>query len=244
MYASLFDKVVKELKRVTADNLYHNVEHMVQTYQRCIQHPDYETLSPLMKETLEVAALCHDAGYSLNSTEKENLESANNFVMTSKSLNTHEVTIDVFGYVCDLISSTDNTKLGQKFEHSVGELVLASNILRDCDMIQTLDVEWAKKLAYEQRDFYHPDNTKLFFTYHPPFTEYAQKLVKEKLGIGKFKYNSLDEYNMLRDINLAKARVNKFAHKNWSSSEFAYATTALKNLVDTAINLGYLTNKS
>lgn len=142
------NKAKSFVKKIDQGNSYHNFDHICSVLNRVQKNPLFNTLSIENQQLLELAAMFHDAGYDVESSEEQNLavavEALRAFAFTTKELNNLQTEV-----ISELIYSTDNRWLDRIVEDG---LFLSRAILKDADVTQTLDLSKSKNEAISWMD--------------------------------------------------------------------------------------------
>lgn len=159
-------------------NPYHNFEHILSVLNRVQRNPLYNTLTDDERMLLDLAAIFHDAGYSMFNSEEKNLAIAvsllDEFRISSGDLKKTESDV-----ISELIYSTDNRNLNFIKDDS---LYLMRAILKDADVTQTVIDDgdlWRDRLAKEFGLSFDKDSVLDFVNSIDIFTPYGKKLVND-----------------------------------------------------------------
>lgn len=236
-------KIEKYLNRYTYNLPYHNTQHCLNVYRRVVEHEDFVSLPKDVSLALEVAALFHDAGYMLENSEKKNLEAAIELMLACKEL--RGISEDVLALSSSLILSTNSTRLGERFlSFNTDSEQLASDILRDSDITEILDKEWALKLYEELGKPHHYMLDVTFFRYHIPFTAYTREKVVGVFPELESAYKECNtgsrvQYHIEESIYQALANLKRYERLGYSDKELNNSSMHLLNMLKIKEKMGF-----
>ena len=236
-------KIEKYLNRYSNNLPYHNPQHCLNVYNRVLEHEDFFFLPKDVSLALEISALFHDAGCRLENSERKNLETAIKLMRECKEV--RGIPENILAISSSLILSTDSTRLGERFISFNSDFEqLASDILRDSDITETLDREWALKLYKEFGKTHHYMLDVTFFKYHIPFTDYTRKRVVEVFPELEQVYTervtgSKIEYHLEDSIYQAFANLKRYERLGYSDEVMDNSSSHLLNMLKIKEKLGF-----